>query len=809
MKKMYLLLTTFLLLSAWAMSQTLQSRTVKPVYAKAGIKKTIAELQAHVTAGNSKTKALDLNSIKPFRSYLNKYKNLTRSDRPSRVVAPLRPMNNNRAQSAIQIPMAEISSPGSTQQIWSNFLSNDFFDNIIGWPPDPNGAVSNDQVIVATNNGIKVFDKPGVSDAPLVTPKGYSRDEAHGIFIPLDNFFSAVLTKGSFTSDPHIRYDRLSKRWFIVCIDVNYPSFENNPILLAVSDQGKITSTSSFTFYSFNSSLFPYDPGAPYAPFLDFPTLGVDHNAVLIGGNQFGYDSLTNVGYVIDKIKLMQGKLVVYPFELGVYNFIDGTLQGMVTPQAVHNDDANVNRSYFAGLTYYSADSIVIAKLWYNKIHVPQLTKETNVPIPTYNSPRDNTSLGSLTPLDMGDTRLLEASIHKNKITGKSSLWTAHAVGSDQHGNFIDGSDSDYVAKARTVSRWYEVGNIYTNPVLSQLGNVIDANQPSGRRAKQYFNPSIAASGQGHAVIGGSTDAFDEYINVFVAGRYSDDPKGTMHSAVKATNTTAIYAPYIDFGGGFFYYINRWGDFSQTVVDPADDQTIWTFQEYADVDDSYGVRAVQVKAPPPATPLPLGTLSNKKDTTIILNGVSADHSGFFDPGEDKFGPGYNRLSVKSTGSIIASNIKFISPTKISFKLNTKSQPAGTYFLIITNPDGQVAATQFTIGSNTPAAMASTEGFSSDMALNDKIVKNYIVKSGVYPNPATTGVKLQVNAAKDFTGKIILMNAAGKIISSNSYSFAKGNGEAPVSLANLSSGTYLAAVYNESNILIAVHAIVKQ
>ena len=57
-----------------------------------------------------------------------------------------------------------------------------------------------------------------------------------------------------------------------------------------------------------------------------------------------------------------------------------------------------------------------------------------------------------------------------------------------------------------------------------------------------------------------------------------------MSTPIKVTNTTAIYAP--------FYTLNRWGDFSQTVVDPEDDQTIWTFQEYAAVDDDYGVRVV-------------------------------------------------------------------------------------------------------------------------------------------------------------------------------------------------------------------------
>ena len=46
----------------------------------------------------------------------------------------------------------------------------------------------------------------------------------------------------------------------------------------------------------------------------------------------------------------------------------------------------------------------------------------------------------------------------------------------------------------------------------------------------------------------------------------------------------------------------RWGDYSQTVVDPTDNQTFWTFQEYTSAQNVWGVRVIQLKAPPPADP---------------------------------------------------------------------------------------------------------------------------------------------------------------------------------------------------------------
>lgn len=254
MKKIYLLLTTCMLFT-WAMSQTPKGTTVKPVYGKAGIKKTIAELQTRASATNGKVKSLNSPTVKPYRSAFEKHDNFIKPGRLSSNTAPLRRGNSNSVKPAVQLPMAGTNGDGATQQIWSDFLGIDFYENPIGWPPDPNGAVSNNQVIVCTNNGLKILDKPRVTERPLRTPKGYSRDLVPGLFITLENFFSAVIPDSSGISDPHIRYDRLSRRWFVVAIEVN-PTLENNAVFLAVSDDDKITGTSSFTFYSFNRIIY-------------------------------------------------------------------------------------------------------------------------------------------------------------------------------------------------------------------------------------------------------------------------------------------------------------------------------------------------------------------------------------------------------------------------------------------------------------------------------------------------------------------------------------------------------------------------
>jgi hypothetical protein len=799
-QKLYPLIATFLMLSLFSMSQ-LSS------FEQKGIKKKISGLQEV----KSKEKTLDTSSLYPLKFRLKKFKSFSAPNREGHVIGvtdPEKEGDEEVSRRGINSSSSVAGTPG--QKVWSNFLGTDFYENKIGWPPDPNGAVGGSQVILCTNLGIKVFDKPAVTDPPIVTATGYSRDIAHStLFLTLEKFFSPVLPAKSRVSDPHIRYDRLSRRWVVVAIEVNPPSYENNKILVAISDGDRVTDSSSFTYFSFNSAMYSYNKDVPYAPFLDYPMLGTDKNSVLIGGDgyfssAFGTDSVNFVGYVIDKKKLMNGTLKVYTFKFGNYDFIKGTANGPIVPQAVNNDDPDAKKSFFVGIKN-ELDGLILANITYDKNNKPRLASESTIPVEQWNFPRNNTSPGGLTPLDMLDTRLFAAAIHKNKLTGNSSLWTAHAIGVNQWGKFISGSDSDFVREGRTGSRWYKIGNIYKRPGLLQSGTVHDGKEPSGRRAKQYFNPSVAASGQGHSIVSGTTDAYNEYLNVFAAGRYLGDPLGKTKDPVKVTNTTAIYAPYINLGQGFHFYVGRWGDYSQTVVDPLDDQTIWTFQEYADVDDSYGVRVVQFKAPPPATPAPIGTLFDDADTTIVLTGESVDNSGFFDPGPDLGGPGYNRLSVKTIGGVIASHIKFISPTKISFRLNTKNKPAGLYPVVITNPDGQVDVTYFII---IPAAAKSIAKDNST-AQRALIAQSYITRSSVFPNPTNRDVTLQITAAKEHHAKIVLIDVNGKQLFQQNYNMVKGSNQAVLPTEKLNKGTYIAVVYNSDNIVIATQKIEKQ
>ena len=89
----------------------------------------------------------------------------------------------------------------------------------------------------------------------------------------------------------------------------------------------------------------------------------------------------------------------------------------------------------------------------------------------------------------------------------------------------------------------------------------------------------------------------NDRAGIVVATRLASDPPGTLAAPTVAVVSTTSYNAQ---GSS----TQRWGDMSKVDVDPVDDQTLWAFVEYCNADDSWGVRVIEILAPPPATPCP-------------------------------------------------------------------------------------------------------------------------------------------------------------------------------------------------------------
>jgi len=92
---------------------------------------------------------------------------------------------------------------------------------------------------------------------------------------------------------------------------------------------------------------------------------------------------------------------------------------------------------------------------------------------------------------------------------------------------------------------------------------------------KWYAYPSITVNSIGDALLGFSQFAFNQFASAGYPARSGLDPLSTMRDPVIFKAGEDYYARF--FGGS----ANRWGDYSMSQVDPADDIGTWTIQEYA------------------------------------------------------------------------------------------------------------------------------------------------------------------------------------------------------------------------------------
>jgi len=146
----------------------------------------------------------------------------------------------------------------------------------------------------------------------------------------------------------------------------------------------------------------------------------------------------------------------------------------------------------------------------------------------------------------------------QNVVYRNGSLWTTHTV-------FLPAA-----APTRSAVQWWQITP--TGSVL-QRGRVDDAGASTF-----YAFPSVAVNKFDDMLIGYSRFAVTQFASANYSFRNAADPANTLQADVvlKAGEDTYIK----NFGSGQV----RWGDYSNTVVDPVNDTDMWTIQEYA-VDD--------------------------------------------------------------------------------------------------------------------------------------------------------------------------------------------------------------------------------
>ena len=320
--------------------------------------------------------------------------------------------------------------------------------------------------------------------------------------------------------DPRVVYDVHSGRWFVIATNFN------NRIYLAASMTGDPTgnwfSTSIFTATGVDNNKFP-----------DYPTLGVDENGLYTCATMFGPGTSLTI-WAIDKAPL----IAPMP-SLGTVT----AFRGLTTDSATHPCVTYGTPGVQYLISRHNSNGRLRVREISGPITSPTHTLLGPVPIPNHASPPDAPAMGSTVGLDSVGPRLMNA-VYRN-----GHIWTTHSIG----------------LGGRAAVRWYQVDPLTLTSV--QMGTISDPEL-------YYIMPSIAVNAADDVVIGFSGSSANQFAGAYVTGRLSTDPTGEM--GVPFEYHAGLGSYQILDGAGR----NRWGDYSLTSVDPVDDMTFWTVQEW-------------------------------------------------------------------------------------------------------------------------------------------------------------------------------------------------------------------------------------
>ena len=400
-------------------------------------------------------------------------------------------------------------------------------DNGGSIPPDVNGTVGPNHLMVTLNQGVRIQDREG-----------------NNLFTTSLNTFWDPLPGNGGTFDPKIIYDPYHNRWIMVT-----PSGSNSvdsKLYLGVSQ-------TSDPLGEWN--MYWIDPDESNTTWFDFPSIGFNKKWITISGNMFGSDYYRTV-FTFDKLAVYNGdETIEYTRFATTQGF---TLVPSITYDTVVEDQYLISTSNgnTGGMGYIKKFKLS------GPVDDPVFELEGSIGIPDTwaNGAGDYGNflpqLGSSELINSVDSRM-EDVIYRN---GK--LWAVHHV-------FLPADNPQ-----RSAVQWW---NIDTDGVILERGRVEDeTNQFS------FAFPTIAVNKNEDVFIG--FDAFSEtqYASAAYAYKSHYDEPNSMREYYQYKDGLGPY--YKTYGGGR----NRWGDYSNTSVDPLNDTDFWCIQEYASTNNKWG-----------------------------------------------------------------------------------------------------------------------------------------------------------------------------------------------------------------------------
>jgi hypothetical protein len=405
-----------------------------------------------------------------------------------------------------------------------------------GWfPSDCTMAAGPQHVLVAVNASVAVYTKAGAAAQPART---------------LSAWFGNVIS-GAKIFDPRALYDQHAGRWLLLAVALpSNPSAHQSYFLLSVSK------TSDPLGGWWNYKLDAMKDGTTATDnWADYPSLGVDNQAVYISANmfKFGGSFLYAKVRVLNKAPLLTGGTATW-FDFTKLKNADNSMAFTVQP--CHTFGAPqvefLVNSYFTGAA--TENKLTLWSLT-NPTGTPALTARTITTAP-FGQPPQADQRGGGVGLNSGDVRIL------NAISRGGSVWCALTTVYNWN-----------EAVNRAAAHWFQINA--TNGAILQQGVY-------GARGLHYFYPAVMPDTNGNMTMVFCRCGPNEYASIYYTGRRSSDPAGQLQASA-LLKAGLGNSQRIDGSGR-----NRWGDYAGIAVDPLDQRNIWFYSMFADAANKWG-----------------------------------------------------------------------------------------------------------------------------------------------------------------------------------------------------------------------------
>ena len=399
-------------------------------------------------------------------------------------------------------------------------------------PPDVGGAVGRTHAMSGHNNNYRIFDK---SDGTVVSTVGTAT-----FWAPSGETALNALT------DPRTLYDPINDRWIAVMQTFVAGS---GHILLGVSQTGDPTGD----WY-----LYRFATGAT----IDFPNVGFNKNWIAVSinrysnGGSFQRGITLIVDYPMARAGVGSGSLVTQQ---------PGThfcTSPCVTYSATSDTLYLVTHLSSSGATY-ALDTITGTPSTPSYTAGGAQTRpgggwaQPGGQILPQSAPNSGTS--ACNPpcgIETQDSQVRSAPVNRD-----GSIYFTQTIGLPSPG------------LSHTAVQWTRLGA--PGGGFIEGGRIEDPTATSTNGGKWYAYSHVAVNSIGEFMIGYSQFSSAQHPAAGYSMHLDGDAAGSVRDPVVYKAGDDYY--HKDFGAGR----NRWGDFSAAQVDPSDDRSLWTLQEYA------------------------------------------------------------------------------------------------------------------------------------------------------------------------------------------------------------------------------------